>query len=137
MMISNALDGTIMKTQGMLACLLLCCSSSALSQQAVRTDGDENPAAEAVRAAPANAPIQVRAPAASDTLVLEATSVTGTRELPKVLYIVPWKKAELGELPSQPFNSVLDELLTPLDRDVFRREVTYYDSAPAQPVRQQ
>ena len=52
--------------------------------------------------------------------------VTGNRELPKVLYIVPWKKADLGDLPQQPFNTLLDEALTPVERDVFRREVTYY-----------
>jgi len=62
----------------------------------------------------------------NDRLNLETTVVTGNRELPKVLYIVPWKKSDLGELPSQPFNTLLDEALTPVDRDVFRREVTYY-----------
>jgi len=65
-------------------------------------------------------------PAATDRLQLDTTIVTGNRELPKVLYIVPWKKADMGELPSQPFNSLLDEVLQPLDRDVFRREVSYY-----------
>jgi hypothetical protein len=62
----------------------------------------------------------------NDRLDLDTTVVTGNRELPKVLYIVPWKKSDLGELPSQPFNTLLDEALTPVDRDVFRREVTYY-----------
>jgi hypothetical protein len=62
----------------------------------------------------------------NDRLNLDTTIVTGNRELPKVLYIVPWKKSDLGELPSQPFNTLLDEALTPVDRDVFRREVTYY-----------
>ena len=68
---------------------------------------------------------------ANDRLDLDATIVTGNRELPKVLYIVPWKKAELGDLPSQPFNTLLDEALTPVDRDVFRREVTYYGAVSA------
>ena len=62
----------------------------------------------------------------NDRLNLDTTVVTGNRELPKVLYIVPWKKADLGDLPAQPFNTLLDEVLTPVDRDVFRREVTYY-----------
>lgn len=62
----------------------------------------------------------------NDRLELDTTVVTGNRELPKVLYIVPWKKADIGDLPSQPFNTLLDEALTPVDRDVFRREVTYY-----------
>ncbi len=42
------------------------------------------------------------------------------------MYVVPWKKSDLGDLPAQPFNTLLDEALTPVDRDVFRREVTYY-----------
>jgi hypothetical protein len=67
----------------------------------------------------------------SDRLELDTTVVTGNRELPKVLYIVPWKKANIGELPAQPFNTLLDEVLTPVDRDVFRREVTYYDAVSA------
>lgn len=68
------------------------------------------------------------AKAAMDRLTLESTTVTGNRELPKVLYIVPWKKADLGDLPGQPFNTLLDEALTPVDREVFRREVDYYDA---------
>lgn len=76
----------------------------------------------------------------NDQLILDATIVTGNRELPKVMYIVPWKKAELGDLPGQPFNTLLDETLTPVDREVFRREVDYYriiadkDRAPAAPL---
>jgi hypothetical protein len=77
------------------------------------------PAAAATGAAPTRR-------AQYDRLDLDTTIVTGNRELPKVLYIVPWKKADLGDLPAQPFNTLLDEVLTPVDRDVFRREVTYY-----------
>jgi len=64
----------------------------------------------------------------ADRLELDTSVVTGNRELPKVLYIVPWKKADLGDLPAQPFNTLLDEALTPVDRDVFRREVSYYQA---------
>ncbi|HEY4366856.1 MAG TPA: hypothetical protein VGN07_06435 [Steroidobacteraceae bacterium] len=76
----------------------------------------------------------------NDRLDLDTTVVTGNRELPKVLYIVPWKRADIGDLPAQPFNTLLDEVLTPVDRDVFRREVTYYgaiSSSAAQPVNAQ
>ena len=68
----------------------------------------------------------------ADRLELDTTTVTGNRELPKVLYIVPWKKAELGELPAQPFNTLLDEVLAPVDRDVFKREVKYYQTVTEQ-----
>ena len=81
-----------------------------------------------------------RAVVRSDRLDLDTTTVTGNRELPKVMYVVPWKKSDLGDLPAQPFNTLLDEALTPVDRDVFRREVTYYgainggaDAAPSPP----
>ena len=72
-----------------------------------------------------------RAVVRNDRLNMDSTVLTGNRELPKVLYIVPWKKSDLGELPAQPFNTLLDEALTPIDRDVFRREVTYYDAIAA------
>ena len=57
---------------------------------------------------------------------LEATAVTGNRELPKVLYIVPWKKSDLGDLVGKPMNSLVDEVLAPVDRDVFQRQLRYY-----------
>jgi len=66
--------------------------------------------------------------AASDRVDLDATTVTGNQELPKVMYIVPWKKSDIGDLAGKPMNSLLDEVLAPVDRDVFRREVKYYDA---------
>jgi hypothetical protein len=71
--------------------------------------------------------------AAPDRLDLDVSVVTGNRELPKVLYIVPWKKAELGDLPEQPFNSLLDEALKPVDRDEFRREIAYFSKLAERP----
>jgi hypothetical protein len=63
---------------------------------------------------------------AEDRIRLEGTSITGNRELPKVLYIVPWKKAPVGDLVGRPVESLLDEVLSPLDRDVFNRQVEYH-----------
>lgn len=63
-----------------------------------------------------------------DRLELDKTDITGNRELPKVLYIVPWKRSDLGDVVGKPVNSLLDEVLQPLDRDVFRRENRYYDA---------
>jgi len=65
-----------------------------------------------------------------DRLELDTTDITGNRELPKVLYIVPWKRSDLGDVVGKPVNSLLDEVLQPLDRDVFRRENRYYDALP-------
>lgn len=65
---------------------------------------------------------------AEDHLQLDTTQITGNQELPKVLYIVPWKRSDLGDLLGKPANSLLDEVLQPVDRDVFRRENRYYDA---------
>jgi hypothetical protein len=65
---------------------------------------------------------------AKDRLDLESTQITGNRELPKVLYIVPWRSAELGDLVGRPVNSLLDEVLEPIDRDVFRRQNRYFEA---------
>jgi len=63
--------------------------------------------------------------AAQDRADLDRTQIIGNRELPKVLYIVPWKKPIPGEMSGRPLDSVLDEALAPVDRDVFRRQVRY------------
>ena len=109
---------------------------TAPAQPAPKTSTDASPAVDTsaspavdTSAAPAVDTSKPAAPgrrAQNDHVTLDTTIVTGNRELPKVLYIVPWKKADLGDLPAQPFNTLLDEVLTPVDRDVFRREVTYY-----------
>jgi hypothetical protein len=63
---------------------------------------------------------------AADRADLEGTQILGNRELPKVLYIVPWKQPLPTELVGRPASSVLDEALAPVDRDVFEREVRYH-----------
>jgi len=68
------------------------------------------------------------APAAQDRIELETTQITGNRELPRVLYVVPWKRPDLGDLAGRPANSLLDEVLAPVDRDVFRRQNRYYQA---------
>lgn len=68
------------------------------------------------------------APTASARVELDTTQITGNRELPRVLYVVPWKKADLGELSGKPTKSLLDEVLAPVDRDVFRRQMRYHEA---------
>ena len=64
---------------------------------------------------------------AETKIELEATEITGARELPKVLYVVPWKKTEPDPRPL-PMRSLVDEVLSPIDIDVFRRQVRYHDT---------
>jgi hypothetical protein len=72
-----------------------------------------------------------KAPGSSDRLELGTATVTGDREQPKVMYIVPWKKSDIGDLAGKPMNSLVDEILAPVDRDVFKREVVYYKAVQA------
>jgi len=74
---------------------------------------------------PAKAPAATK-PHAMDEIDLGATQVTGNRELPNVMYVVPWKRPDLGEFAGRPPKSLLDELLAPVDRDVFRRQNRYF-----------
>jgi hypothetical protein len=84
---------------------------------------------QAVRGtAPGPAP---KGPASADRLELGTATVTGDREQPKVMYIVPWKKSDIGDLAGKPMNSLVDEILAPVDRDVFKREVVYYKAVQA------
>ncbi len=62
---------------------------------------------------------------AQDRADIDRTKIIGNAELPKVLYIVPWKKPLPGDLSGRPAGGVLDEALAPVDRDVFRRQVQY------------
>lgn len=68
---------------------------------------------------------------AQDRADIDRTQILGNRELPKVLYIVPWKKPLPGDLAGRPLVSVLDEALAPVDRDVFRRQVNYHGQVAA------
>jgi hypothetical protein len=72
-----------------------------------------------------------KVPGAADRLELGTATVTGDREQPKVMYIVPWKKSDIGDLAGKPMNSLVDEILAPVDRDVFKREVVYYKAVQA------
>jgi hypothetical protein len=68
---------------------------------------------------------------AEDRLQLDETNIQGASELPKVLYIVPWKKAEVGDKPVK-VNRLVDEVLSPVDRDVLNREIRFYEQAQTQ-----
>jgi hypothetical protein len=76
----------------------------------------------AVAAPLALAPLATRA---QDRADIDRTQIIGNRELPKVLYIVPWKKPLHGNMGGRAVTGVVDEALAPIDRDVLRRQVSY------------
>lgn len=81
-------------------------------------------ASDAPAAADAPRPRQLQQRAGE--LQLDGTSIRGSQELPRVLYILPWQDPGAAELAGRPFNSLIEDVLSPLDRDVFRRELGYH-----------
>ncbi len=67
--------------------------------------------------------------ASAQESVLEADGMTiyGQRELPKVMYIVPWKKTKSAEIDMPMTESLVVDVLDPIDPDVFRRKIKYYE----------
>lgn len=68
---------------------------------------------------------------AEDRADIDAATIRGNSELPKVLYIVPWKKPVQGEGTGRQLVSVVNEELAPIDRDVFRRQLQYQSQQQA------
>jgi len=100
------------------------------AQPAARTAAGRagKPAAASGATAPATPADGAPKSTAKDRLELQATQITGNRELPKVMYVVPWKHPDPGDLSGRPANSLLDEVLAPVDRDVFQRQNRYYNA---------
>lgn len=55
---------------------------------------------------------------------LSGMSILGNEEAPKALVIIPWKSSELGDDIS--FSDTLDDRARPVDKEVFERELRYY-----------
>jgi hypothetical protein len=74
--------------------------------------------------APKKAPAATDAKSA-DAKTLAGISILGNQEAPKSLVIVPWKGSEIGDMPS--LSRLLDDSVQPVDKDVFMRELSYYE----------
>lgn len=66
--------------------------------------------------------------AAEEIMTMEST-ITGSQEQPQVMSIVPWQAPVPSSGLYRPISrgAVENEILQPLDREVFKREVHYYD----------
>jgi hypothetical protein len=108
-----------MHLRGLLIVVLLLALSGAA------TASDKRPAAKnAAQNAPKTTESRQDAKA-SDAKELSGISIVGNDEAPKSLYIVPWKSSELGAATSMAM--ALDESATPVDRDVFKRQLDFYE----------
>jgi hypothetical protein len=60
---------------------------------------------------------------------LSGMSIVGNDDAPKSLYIVPWKSSEIGVETS--LDMMLNEKDAPVDRDVFMRQLEFYQVSTA------
>jgi hypothetical protein len=61
---------------------------------------------------------------------MSGISILGNEEAPKSLVIIPWKSSELGEHIS--LSDTLDDRARPVDREVFLRELSFYEIRSAE-----
>jgi hypothetical protein len=80
------------------------------------------PVAAAEEGAPAGEPV---ASATAGDKTLSGMSILGNQEAPKALVIVPWKSSRIGD--SLGLSDSLDDARQPVDKEVFMRELAYYE----------
>jgi hypothetical protein len=56
---------------------------------------------------------------------MSGMSILGNEDAPKSLVIVPWKSSQLADMPT--VSRLLDSAAQPVDKDVFMRELAYYE----------
>lgn len=56
---------------------------------------------------------------------MSGMSILGNEEAPKSLVIIPWQSSELGD--DVDLSDSLDERANPVDKEVFLRELRYYE----------
>jgi len=105
--------------------ILLVASATSTADEAV---ADKNAADKAVadKAAPTAQTAAVKPEVDSaGGKTLSGISILGNQEAPKALVIVPWKSSEIGDPLGLDEN--LDGSRRPVDKEVFMRELDYYD----------
>ena len=78
-------------------------------------DGKADPAAEVGQAAAQP----------NGDVKMSGMSILGNEDAPKSLVLVPWKSSQLADMPS--VSRLLDSATQPVDKDVFMRELSYYE----------
>jgi hypothetical protein len=95
----------------------------ALSASLAMAQDDVEPVAAAATETEAAAP--ATPPTQSGVRAMSGMSILGNEEAPKSLVIVPWKSSKRGD--GLDVSNVLDERPRPVDKEVFARELRYYE----------
>lgn len=75
--------------------------------------------------------------AADDTIYLEETVISGNQELPKVLYILPWRDMAAESLPVRALHYEESSVMAPVYPADHRRELGYREQLKQLNQRQQ
>ena len=97
------------------------------SEKAVATDAAKEPAKKQTASA-ASAEDKGASTAAAQPggdVKMSGMSILGNEDAPKSLVLVPWKSSKLGDMPS--VSRLLDSSKQPVDKEVFLRELSYYE----------
>lgn len=103
---------------------LLVCAQQAAPRPAPQKAGDEKPAVNVTGGAAASAADR------EDLRDDSGTTIVGERESPIGLYITPWRNAFAEQDIDRPAR-LLQVEMTPVDRDVFARQVEYHKALTA------
>lgn len=63
---------------------------------------------------------------AEESIDMKGLSIIGNKELPNVLYIVPWKSPELPDMNEPPLATLINAALEPVNREAILRKELYY-----------
>ena len=89
-------------------------ASTAIAEDVVETEDIESMPAK-----------EDEAPKDTGPKTLSGMSILGNEETPKSLVIVPWKSSEMGD--DIGLSDTLDDRAQPVDKEVFLRELEYYE----------
>lgn len=64
---------------------------------------------------------------AEEAVVTLQSTVSGSQEQPKVMYIVPWQEPGAANFDYEMNNGLAQELFVPIDRDEFLRGLAYQE----------
>ena len=70
-------------------------------------------------------PVEPRGDGIKSPKTMSGMSIMGNEEAPKSLVIIPWKSSELGDTIS--LSDTLDERARPVDKEVFLRELSFFE----------
>lgn len=102
----------------MLRLLLLCAALLSMSLSAAAEDAADDAAA-------ATPSTEAEGDGIEKPKTMSGMSILGNEEAPKSLVIIPWKSSELGD--DLNLSDTLDDRARPVDKEVFLRELRFYE----------